>query len=75
MDEVLPTIPVNTSIDSKLVLTLDSEFASATNGDDNILNQGNVYTGTIRRPDYNWHILKLFSYKCIYVSIYFFFAF
>ena len=52
MDEVLPTLPVNTSIDSKLVLNLDSEFTSTTNGDDGILNQGNLHKGTIVPSNY-----------------------
>ena len=35
MDDILPTIPENTSLDSKLVLNLDAEFVSpiANNGD------------------------------------------
>ena len=53
MDEVLPPIPVNTSIDSKLVLNLDSEFASPVNGDGDILNQGNVNKYTILHRDFN----------------------
>ena len=38
MDDILPTIPLNTSLDSKLVLNLDAEFVSPIDG--GILNQG-----------------------------------
>ena len=44
MDDILPTIPVNTSIDSKLVLNLDAEFASPIDNGGDILSQGiNMY--------------------------------
>jgi len=44
MDDILPTIPENTSLDSKLVLNLDAEFVSpiANNGD--ILSTGSTST-------------------------------
>ena len=49
MDDILPTIPENTSLDSKLVLNLDAEFVSpiANNGD--ILSNGMLFEYHIKR--------------------------
>jgi hypothetical protein len=44
MDDILPTIPVNTSIDSKLVLNLDAAFASPIDNGGDILSQGSSAT-------------------------------
>ena len=46
MDDILPTIPVNTSLDSKLVLNLDAEFGSPMDSHGDILNQG-IFEGAI----------------------------
>ena len=41
MDDILPTIPENTSLDSKLVLNLDAEFVSPIANNEDILSSGN----------------------------------
>ena len=40
MDDILPAIPVNTSLDSKLVLNLDAEFVSNIDNNGDVLDQG-----------------------------------
>ena len=40
MDDILPAIPVNTSLDSKLVLNLDAEFVSNIDNNGDVLGQG-----------------------------------
>ena len=40
MDDILPAIPVNTSLDSKLVLNLDAEFVSTIDNNVDVLGQG-----------------------------------
>ena len=40
MDDILPSIPENTSLDSKLVLNLDAEFVSPIGNNGDILNTG-----------------------------------
>ena len=40
MDDILPSIPENTSLDSKLVLNLDAEFVSPIGNNGDILTTG-----------------------------------
>ena len=42
MDDILPAIPVNTSLDSKLVLNLDAEFVSTIDNNGDVLGQGKL---------------------------------
>ena len=42
MDDILPAIPVNTSLDSKLVLNLDAEFVSTIDNNGDVLGQGKI---------------------------------
>jgi len=44
MDDILPTIPENTSLDSKLVLNLDAEFVSPIANNEDILSSGSSST-------------------------------
>jgi len=44
MDDILPAIPVNTSLDSKLVLNLDAEFVSTIDNNGDVLGQGSSHS-------------------------------
>ena len=52
MEDILPTIPVNTSIDSKIVLDLDAEFSSSMDGVTEILGQGTNINISINKNTY-----------------------
>ena len=53
MEDILPTIPVNTSIDSKIVLDLDAEFSSSMDGVTDILSQGTDINTNINKKTFS----------------------